>query len=150
MRRLALLASAGLLLAVVASIQVWDVVDDRSGRGFPRATVAQLLAGGRCVTADSATLLILTGVMGRNISNGCPVVVDFTGQVYETRGQPTYRGSNEEFQRRATDYLLSGDRIVLVRQSHDLLNAASMAELRARPVLLERKYVLVLGTAAAP
>lgn len=149
-RRLTLLAGMGVLLAVVAAVQVRDVAVDRSGRGFPRAAVAQLLAGGRCVAADSATPLILTGVMGRNIGNGCPVVVDFTGQVYETRGESTYRGANQQFQQRAKEYLLSGDRIVLVRERLDLLDAATIAEMRTRPVLLERRNLLVLGAAGTP
>jgi hypothetical protein len=143
--RTALLAGAGVFLVAIVGVQLRAVHDDGTGRGFPRTAVAEQLAGGRCVTSDSAVPLILTGVMGRNIDNGCRVVVDFTGQVYETRGDSTYRADNQEFQRLAADYLLSGDRIVLVRQGTDLLDDATTALLRSRPILIESRNLLVLG-----
>jgi 4-amino-4-deoxy-L-arabinose transferase-like glycosyltransferase len=132
-------------LGAVVLVQLRAVVDIQSGWRFPGPAVSRLVADGTCVTADSATPLILTGVLGRNIERGCPVVVDFTGQVYDTRGQGLDRPDNAAYQEWATDYLLSGDRIVLVRLDNDGLAPDTVDLLRARDVLKESDHVVVLG-----
>ena len=133
-------------IACLVAVQLGFVRADRVGGRFPRAAVDRALGGSTCVTADSAAPLILTGWMARNIAHGCPVVVDFTGHVYEARGAPSRR-SSEAFQAWAAAYLLTGDRIVLIRRPADQLDATTDALLAKRPVLLDRPQVLVLGPA---
>ena len=41
------------------------------------------LAGERCVTADSPTLLIETGALARDLQAGCPLMLDPTGTSYD-------------------------------------------------------------------
>jgi hypothetical protein len=143
-RVVAVASTATVVLAIIAG-QLVTVSDYGAGRRFPWAQVTPLVAGARCVTADSATPLILTGSMSTNIEQGCPVVVDFTGQLYETRGEPLVRRENQAWQRWALDYLSSGDRTILVRQVNDGFTAATLADLVDRPVLLEAKKLVVLG-----
>ncbi|HEY3523583.1 MAG TPA: hypothetical protein VGK63_07740 [Candidatus Limnocylindrales bacterium] len=57
---------------------------------FPSRQVARALATARCPTADSATMLILTGLLRRMLDNGCPVLVSPTGVSYDS--DPTLRG----------------------------------------------------------
>ena len=97
------------------------------------------------MTADSATALILTNTFHSNLANGCPVVVDFTGQVYETRGYPLSRSENPEFQRLALEYLNRGERVIITRQAADGFTPETLANIQRRPILYANKNVTVYG-----
>ena len=107
--------------------------------------MAATVAGATCVTADSATALILTNTFSRNIANGCPVVVDFTGLVYSTRDLPLNRVNNPEYQRIALAYLNQGDAIIIMRERQVGFTAESLADIQRRPVLYTNQQVTVYG-----
>lgn len=116
-----------------------------AGYPFPATDVSAAVNGASCVTADSATALILTNTFHSNLANGCPVVVDFTGQVYETRGYPLSRSENPEFQRLALEYLNRGERVIITRQAADGFTPETLANIQRRPILYTNKNVTVYG-----
>jgi hypothetical protein len=64
--------------------QVAFALTSRSGDRVATAALAATVDGARCVSADSPSLLILTGALRRGLRSGCPVVVDPTGVRYDT------------------------------------------------------------------
>ncbi|MEI6622827.1 MAG: glycosyltransferase family 39 protein [Actinomycetes bacterium] len=121
-----------------------------AGESFPVRAATAAVAQGQCVTSDSATAIILTGHFSSNVEHGCPVVADFTGRVYETRGLPLARLRNPEFQAYALEYLLQGDYVIIMRAKTDDLSAQSTQTIAKRPVVFTSKYVVIYGPPTAP
>ena len=134
-----------IIAAIVLTSGAIHLSKDSSGKPCPVRPVAATVAGATCVTADSATALILTNTFSRNIANGCPVVVDFTGLVYSTRDLPLNRVNNPEYQRMALAYLNQGDAIIIMRERQDGFTAESLADIQRRPVLYTNQQVTVYG-----
>lgn len=135
-----------LVMALVCAAGITTQVSrDPQGQGFPVAAATNAVKGATCVTSDSATALILTNTFSSNVANGCPIEVDFTGLVYETRGLPLSRVANPEFQRIALEYLNKGDRVIIMREEQDGLTPQTLADLQRRPVLYQSGRVTVYG-----
>lgn len=144
-------ASTVLIAALILIVTPFVVFIDfrMTPRTYPVAGVSEAVAGGQCVTVDSALSYFMTDTFRSNVDNGCPIIVDFTGYVYETRDLPLRRKNNPEFQAYAIDYLMQGDRIVIIRAEEDGLTAPTLAVLNERPVLFQQDEYVVYGPAAA-
>lgn len=100
---------AGLVSATIAQ-----------GQGFPAARLATAIPPG-CVTADDDNGLIQLNVLTRDLSAGCPVMVDVSGLTYDRdarrspTGQPLPRSRNPAWQLDALRYLTSGSSVILLR-----------------------------------
>lgn len=138
----AILATVAVLIILPMGIRTARVLHPIK---FPVTQVSAAIAGGKCITSDSAFTLIETNTFNSNVANGCAVVVDFTGMVYETRNLPLQRQHNPQFQQDAIAYLNQGDRVILMRQDKDKLSPAVLAELAKRPVLFHQGPYIVYG-----
>lgn len=135
-----------LVMAVVSAAALITLIPRYAqGQPFPVTAATKAVKGANCVTSDSATALILTNTFSSNVANNCPIEVDFTGIVYETRGLPLSRASNPEFQRLALEYLNNGDRVIIAREQQDGLTPETLANLQRRPVLYRGERVTVYG-----
>lgn len=109
------LVTVGVLLAVYAA----TVVQLPFGRPFPTTTLAATVGASRtCVTTDNPISLIELDVLRRNMSRGCPLVVDLGGYSYFLQpDRPDFvsRRRNRAWQSMAVDYLRSGDVTVGLR-----------------------------------
>ncbi|HEY3523584.1 MAG TPA: hypothetical protein VGK63_07745 [Candidatus Limnocylindrales bacterium] len=103
---------------------------------FPAHRVALALGDARCPTSDSPSLLILTGMMRRMVTNGCPLLVSPTGISYDTDRVATNRGSRPnqpEYQAAMRAYYTGSDAVAFIRSDHSNgLSSATWAAIRAR------------------
>jgi len=136
---LAVRGAYGVVLVGLLAITLAPVYPSLSPatRPFPADAVAAALAGARCPTSDSPTLLILTGEMRRMIENGCPLLVSPTGVSYDVdRGPgPTRltRPNQLEYQAIMRDYYAGSDAAAFIRaDSSNGLSAATWAAIRAK------------------
>jgi hypothetical protein len=74
-RFLAVLMPSVLGLVALASL----TVDVRTGHAFPGTAFGQAVAGRGCVVSDSPVALALMDVLSRDLSRGCPLMVDVPG-----------------------------------------------------------------------
>lgn len=102
-------------LAVVAGL--WTAT--RIGSDMQGERIGEILAGRQgCVTTDNPATLILSGTLRRNLSSGCPLVVDLGGYVLDFArrdGTTSVRPENAAFQEFAMSYLRSGTSTMVVR-----------------------------------
>ena len=108
-------ARVGALALLGVGLLPLVVVDARTAPGvpLPAGELQALTATSRCVTSDSAGLLVLLDRLGRNLSRDCPVLVDVSGITYdsaarERHGHHVPRAHNIAWQRTLRRYLLSG------------------------------------------
>ncbi|HEU4673056.1 MAG TPA: hypothetical protein VFS32_09165, partial [Candidatus Limnocylindrales bacterium] len=125
---------AGLL--VIAAIPGTGGFGNPSGR-FPSARIAAAFAGARCPTGDSASLLILTGLLRRMLDNGCPVLVSPTGVSYDTdrelRGPARSRKNQPEYQAIMAAYYGGSDGAAFIRrEGNNGLTDQTLATIRGR------------------
>ena len=72
------------LLVVLGSVSLVRL----EGQPLRLADLERDLSEARCISSDSPALLVLTSGLRRDLDNGCPLVVDPDGVVYDTdRGQ---------------------------------------------------------------
>ena len=134
---------AGLAVAVVPVAVFADVTAglDRGVR-FPGAILSRAAASSRCVTSDSPVALIQMDVVSRDLERGCRVWIDVTGLTYDTadqrrpNGNPLPRRLNRPWQRALSDYLLSGNAIILARRSADGFAPDTARTINQLPVLV--------------
>ena len=117
-------AVAGVALGVVGSVTALALVTvgpfrPRPGGAFPESQVSALLPAG-CVVADAPMPLILLDRYSAEITAGCDVPVDPSGQTYfvgayDARGRAIPRIDNIIWQGDATAYLRSGAATLLSR-----------------------------------
>ena len=119
-RRLGLLLLTAAVVAVLGGGAL-TASTQRFGVPFPgqgMAAAAAALPG--CVTTDDVTVLIESNLLQRNLTRGCPLVVDLGGYSYDEAsraGDRLARASNAEWQRQALAYLGSGSG-ALIRRFH--------------------------------
>lgn len=150
------LAVVGLTIALVA---VGAVDVRRSGVPLPVTALRAETTASRCVAADEPTLLIETGLLGRDVANRCLLVVDPTGVSYDVaRGQliagpvgPSRRVA-PGYQAAMLAYYGSEQASMFERSSSDGLSAATMSTLRCRLSVLVRlpPVTLMLAPAVEP
>jgi hypothetical protein len=143
-------AAVCVLLSLTTLLALGRGVWRPAGESFPVRAATAAVAQGQCVTSDSATAIILTGHFSSNVEHGCPVVADFTGRVYETRGLPLARLRNPEFQAYALEYLLQGDYVIIMRAKTDDLTPQTTQTLARRPIVFTSKNVVIYGPPTAP
>jgi hypothetical protein len=121
------------------------------GNRIDRTRLDAVVAAARCVTSDSAGLLIATNVLSRDIANGCTVLLDPAGTSYDTdrnlpAGLVRTRQSQPEYQARMVSYYTGGDAALFRRlKSGDGFRPATWAAIRAAlPNRLEVGLVTVL------
>ena len=127
--------ASGFLLATTAAgaLQLRDDISQPfDGRELAR--IASERPG--CVTVDDPSALIASGLLSRNLANGCPVVVDLSGYQYHVaEGGPVGTG-NAAWQRFTLDYLGSGKSTLLLRSTiRGWLSADSLATIKSWPVI---------------
>jgi alpha-1,2-mannosyltransferase len=103
-------------LAGFALLAAFAAVNDE-GQRFPSREFSAALEGADgCVTSDHPSALILTDSIGRNIDQGCALVIDLGGYSHDLgHADGSSRRGNEAFQQFALEYLRSGDRAILAR-----------------------------------
>ncbi|WP_182558520.1 hypothetical protein [Microlunatus kandeliicorticis] len=110
-----LLGGAALALVALTAVPLAGV---RFGTAFPAATLRPTVAGAPgCVTTDDPVNLVELDVLSRNLTRGCPLVVDLGGYSYDRHpaGPTIARRRNELWQATVRDYLAGGTRVVLSR-----------------------------------
>ena len=118
--RVAAVAAAG-GVAAVAATQMGGGWRLRESPVYPAAVVAPFVSSAHCVAADMPSVLILSGILTRNIEHGCPLRIDFTGATYVNdrvvgaHGVPVSRTRNSLWQRDMASYLTSEPVAVLAR-----------------------------------
>ncbi len=144
-------ASVGLALVLAAAGVV--LMAQRVGNRFPGPELAAILAERPgCITTDNPTALILSDTLRRNLSDGCPAVVDLTGYNihFSRRDRLTDdRRDNPVFQRCAVDYLASGTSVVLIRLDEGDFSPQSMSTIESWPVVGKARSVEVREPPAA-
>lgn len=134
-------AAAGTVVAITSAVLVVGVLAGKSSRivtPFPGPALARVVAGARCVLADSPMALIELNTLSRGLANGCPNWVDVNGRTYDLdapeRGAYVPRTRNRKWQADALRYLLSGDAVILIRPATGL-NTHTIRAITSHPVL---------------
>jgi alpha-1,2-mannosyltransferase len=117
--------------------------------------MADSVASAHCVGSDSAGLLILADVMGRNIDRGCPTVIEFDGMIYtmDAGANPQRLSSRQrrlastEYQQAMRNYFAASDLLLLHRGPADAFDPRTRAALAARPLEWRQPGLRVLGLA---
>ncbi len=121
--------------AVVLVALAWISLTAQAGTKFPGRTLARSVTGLHCVMADSNMALINLDVLTRDLDNGCKNWVDVSGRTYgvdvlrRPNGRFYSRVRNPVWQRDLTQYLLSGDAVIVVRADTGI-SAATLKQLR--------------------
>lgn len=128
-------------VAVVAALSAFltQDLDVRAQRLVPRAEL-QAVADGipGCIVADDPTVLVLTGLVSRDLEHGCTLQADPSGVNFTLAppGRPQLlRPENPAFQREIVGYLHGADAYLLVRGADLGLSPASRRILERDPVL---------------
>ncbi len=117
-RLTAAVPAAGLLaLAAISATHL-------HGTALPLAALDQELAGARCVTADSAALLLLTDTFRRNIANGCAVVTSTSTSAHHYDPGAS-RPNAVHYQRAMAKYYAGGDAFLFIQLDKDKLTLAT-------------------------
>ncbi|GAA2752710.1 hypothetical protein [Amnibacterium kyonggiense] len=136
----------GALAAVVAVVVLLgglatDHVEE--GRAVPPQFARAVRAVGGCVTTDDPTLLVVTDVLTRDLSEPrCTVWPDVSGWTYDryaekdAHGRPVSRADNARWQRAVVAYLEAGHATVLVRPVATGLTVASRRHIYHQPLVL--------------
>ncbi len=142
-RRPMVAAVAGVVTVLVG----WGAVMTDRGAAI-RPSVAPLVASARCVASDSPAMLALVDRLSRNLANGCPPVIDFSGIAYtldhpsDAPLSPTaFREQSPLYQRFVQDYFAQADYVILRRQTATGISQETMAGLAHRPLVHTRPRV---------
>lgn len=114
------------------------VILPRGGVRFDGPRVAAILADRPgCITTDTAATLILSDTLRRNLTGGCPVVVDLTGYSYQP--SPNRKGpkrvQDPTFQRFAMCYLRTGTSTIVIRLVPDGLTKHNRLIVESWPIV---------------
>jgi len=137
----AVLAGAGLLAASELRAE---------GRRYPGREARAAVADARCVAADAPAILVTGDLLGRDLRNGCPVVVDPTGLVYDLADPAagstlSSRRGNREWQREMQRWFAGSDAVVLRRHNRAGLSAETLRGLtRGRELSRHGRYLVYL------
>jgi alpha-1,2-mannosyltransferase len=130
-------AGAVVVLGMVALASI--SIARQGGQRLPIAELEAEIRSARCVSADSATLLVLTSAMRRDVIAGCPVVVDPTGVSYDVASGPHVSQSLTSWRRRLAGYQQAmaswyggADAAMFVRMPSDGLSDATTTEIERR------------------
>lgn len=127
--------------ATAVVVAVGAVVQFATPEGSPfavREVTAVVRDRAGCITTDNPVSLILTNTLRRNLRQGCPLVVDLSGYIYNitrTADADPLRSDNPAFQRELMNYLASGNTAIIMRLWPDSFSAQSQAEVRSWPSL---------------
>lgn len=143
------LAGAGLVLVLGAAMFV--SVARREGDAVPLAAIERDLQSARCVASDTPTLSVLTSSMRRNLTAGCPIVVDPTGVAYdhqrplaEDPAPGSWRLTVPGYQEAMADWYGNADAALFARMAQNGLTDETKATIGSRlPVLRNRGVVTV-------
>ena len=132
-------AAATIALGVIVIIDVLALSRIRSGDSVPAELAEVVRPAPGCLTSDDPNNLLAIGVVGRNISRGCRLVVDLGGYSHDlSRGATVRRGRNAAWQQTVLEYLGSGELALATRFDQGRgLTAATASEIRSWPVRLE-------------
>jgi alpha-1,2-mannosyltransferase len=118
----------------------------QGGQRLPIADLEAEIRSARCVSADSATLLVLTSAMRRDVIAGCPVVVDPTGVSYDvptiphvTQSLTSWRRRLPGYQQAMADWYGGADAAMFVRMPSDGLSDGTTKEIERR-LPVERQH----------
>jgi alpha-1,2-mannosyltransferase len=118
---------------------------------FDGAHVGSLVAGRRCVAADSPAVLILAGVLTRDLDRHCPTRIDVSGATYNVdavvgaNGRMVPRARNRLWQDDLIAYLTSAQAAIVARPSSDGFDRASRSRLGRLTLLYRAHSVSVYG-----
>jgi hypothetical protein len=136
-----LVPAVGLVALAVLGAHV--VTQPEGRRPPPESTMADQLAGARCIAADSAAALVAADVLTRDLQHGCPLVVDVTGLTYDQdRGDltsgptPAARRRDGEWQRSVDRYLAGANAVLLDQWRSDGLDPLVLTRLEHRDLEL--------------
>ena len=138
-------AACAIVVGIAALLILGSPAFDTAGSPFPVNGATNAVARAQCLTSDSTTAIILTGSFAENVDGGCPIVVDMTGYVYETRGLPTSRARNPEWQAYALRYLHQGDYVIIMTANRDGFTDEALQDIARRPVVFKERYVTIYG-----
>jgi alpha-1,2-mannosyltransferase len=115
---------------LVLAFDVLALTRIESGEPVPAAKLgAAVEPAPGCITADDPNTLLALGVVGRNISRGCDLVVDLGGYSHDlSRRTALSRNRNREWQLFVVTYLGDGDYALATRFSRGHGLAASAAD----------------------
>ena len=106
------------------------------GIRFPSATLRTAVLADRCVTSNDPTMLVMLDVLHRNLSRGCPFVVDVSGASYHGElwtGESRF--VNEAWQRYALGVLRSGDLVIINRYAPSGFSRTTLKIIRGWPTV---------------
>lgn len=120
-RRELVRVAAGAMACCLAVLAIIGVLQTK-GRSLPQDQVMRLVAGSRCVAADTPAALVVTDLLSRNLRRGCPVLVDVTGLAYDldhgglaAGPTPLARRRDTAWQRVVYRHLAAADAVLLAR-----------------------------------
>jgi hypothetical protein len=128
------------------------------GIAIDRAALEHDIRDARCVSSDSAVLLVETSGLLRDLQAGCHLVLDPTGTAYDTdRGHlapgpvGAARLAAPGYQRAMEAYYAGSDAALFTRPADGLTDATRAAIARTLPVVVTRDAVTVhLPAGAGP
>jgi hypothetical protein len=126
------------MAAAAVSLLGSSMLEAREGKAFPDQLLRGVLAARPgCVTTDNPTTLIFSNTLRRNLSEGCPLVADLSGYIYDIHrnGGAIHRASDPTFQRLALTYFASGTTTALVRFGPGDLSRQSRLVINAWPLV---------------
>ncbi|HEY3407457.1 MAG TPA: glycosyltransferase 87 family protein [Propionicimonas sp.] len=129
---------AGVVAAAGVSLLGSSMLQASEGTAFPDHLLREVLAARPgCVTTDNPTTLIFSNTLRRNLAEGCPLVVDLSGYIYDIHrnGGDINRASDPTFQRLALNYLESGTTTALIRFGPGDLSRQSRLVIDAWPLV---------------
>ncbi|HEY3409654.1 MAG TPA: hypothetical protein VGK53_15905, partial [Propionicimonas sp.] len=129
---------AGVMAAAGVGLLGSSMLQAREGTAFPDQLLRGVLAARQgCVTTDNPTTLIFSNTLRRNLAEGCPLVVDLSGYIYDIHrnGGDLNRASDPTFQRLALNYLASGTTTALIRFGPGDLSRESRLVIDAWPMV---------------
>ena len=149
-------ARAAAAWALVAGVLAATYDPAAFGRPFPTATLAPAVAGVPCVTADEPATLAVLDVLTSDLRHGCALPVDLTGQTYgadavrTANGHHVARARNPRWQLALSEYLMSGQRLVLTRGRGTGIGHALAHVIARSPVVASARGIRVRATHSGP
>ena len=153
--RFATVGAVGAAAMVVTSLIV-GIALQATGTRFPADRLRPVVAGKRCVMADSPAALIELDVLSATLTNGCDMLIDVTGLTLDLNGPRRPDGSevprrnNPLWQRALLEHLTSGDATVLVRVHEHELAPTTRRALHGLPTLAQIGPFRILGRRGEP
>ncbi len=144
-RRRASLGSAALVMVAILLVGMAGISVHRpTGTAVPLTSLERDLAGARCVSSDSPSLLILTSTLRRGLDAGCAIELDPGGVVYDTdRGHLSalaqMRKDAPGFQAAMIAWYTSGDAALFLPEAETQLSNDTMAAIK-RHLPVERTH----------